>query len=743
MEIEELFKRHQSVATAGFTKDSYKPGLDAIRRLDRILGSPSGDFRSIHVAGTNGKGSVCSMLAAALAATGLKVGLYTSPHILDFRERMKIVSDGGYTMIPPGEVQDFLDRWEDDIEGMTLFEVTTAMAFQWFSKQKVDIAVIEVGLGGRLDSTNIITPELSVITGIGLDHCEILGDTRQKIAAEKAGIFKKGVPALVWGRDAETDPVFERIASEKGCRLHYADSIPFEPDAVIGALDLKSPCQKENLRTVLCALDILGIKADMDALARTAAITGLHGRWEKTEARTPNGKKAECILDIGHNPAALSSNFTSVGDKPVIVYGVMADKDYRTNISLIPEDAEVFLCSPATPRALPVRNLAAAFREVSPGIAIHPTGSVREAIDKAFSFAAGKKTVLIVGSTYVVSEAAAYLKLFSETKGPFVPAPGEVLKRELEAYPEGIILPVDKPYRWTSADVIRKIKWTAGRYFGKKNIKVGHAGTLDPLATGMLLVCIGKATKLAEELQSHEKEYIAGVSFGATTPSYDREKDIDRICPLDGVNEGSIRGILPRFIGTQMQVAPLFSAKSVDGVRAYETARKLYKEGRFEDAGDILNASEISISGLELLSCSRQKPERPQQVYSHGESEYKQQVYSLGELEYKQRVYSPQGGIPPLLNPPEENIHAAGKLYDKEERNSRINVADISGAELIQAEIKVNCSKGTYIRALARDLGEALGSGAFLHSLRRTKVGSFNIENSLTVDDVLKILGQQ
>lgn len=702
MEIEDLFKRHQSVATAGFSKDAYKPGLDAMRRLDDILGNPSEAFKSIHTAGTNGKGSVCSMLAAALSATGLKVGLYTSPHILDFRERMKVISGGGFSMIPEEEVREFLDKYENAIDGMTFFEVTTGMAFWWFARQKVDFAVIEVGLGGRLDSTNIIIPELSVITSIGLDHCELLGDTRAKIAAEKAGIFKKGIPALVWGHDPETDAVFEKYATETGCTLHYADSRPFEAEEIIGSLDLASPCQRVNLRTALCALDILGIRPDMDAITHTASITGLHGRWEKVPASTPNGRKAECILDIGHNPAALAANFASVGTNPVIVYGVMADKDYRTNISLIPEDAEVFLCAPATPRALTVRELASAFREVAPSVSIHPTGSVREAVDKSFSFAGGNGTVLIVGSTYVISEAAAYLNLYGSGGGPFIPAPGQVLKRNPEAYPDGIILPIDKPYRWTSADVIRKIKWAAGRHFGKKNIKVGHAGTLDPLATGMLLVCIGKATKLAEDLQRHEKEYLAGVSFGATTPSYDREKDIDRTFPLDKVNEQSIRDVLSSFIGEQMQVAPLFSAKSVDGVRAYETARKLYKEGRLGDAGDLLRASRITISELELLSCNEQAANR------------------------QAESFMPDGSRP-----------------EGRELGNRINVADISGYDLIQTEIRVRCSKGTYIRALARDLGETLESGAFLHSLRRTKVGEFSIENSLSVDEALNVLGQK
>ena len=154
---------------------------------------------------------------------------------------------------------------------------------------------------------------------------------------------------------------------------------------------------------------------------------------------------------------------------------------------------------------------------------------------------------------------------------------GLVLSGNIDDYPEGIILPIDKPYRWTSADVIRKVKWCACRHFHKKNLKVGHAGTLDPLATGVLLVCIGKATKLAEDLQNHEKEYVAGITFGATTPSYDLEKEIDARYPVDGVSEESLRRVLPGFLGEQEQVAPLFSAKSVDGVRAYELARKEWK----------------------------------------------------------------------------------------------------------------------------------------------------------------------
>ena len=261
----------------------------------------------------------------------------------------------------------------------------------------------------------------------------------------------------------------------------------------------------------------------------------------------------------------------------------------------------------------------------------------------------------------------------------------------IEDYPEGIVLPVDKPYRWTSADVIRKVKYAAIRHFGKKNLKVGHAGTLDPLATGILLVCIGPATKRAEELQRSAKEYIAGVTFGATTPSYDLEKDIDREFPLDGVSEAALRAVLPGFVGEQDQVAPLFSAKSVDGVRAYETARRLLREaqreGRPFDPGDILQSNRITLYDLELLSWS---DTLVQDVVDDGQG--------------------------------------------------RIRVADVSGRQLPTAMVRVACSKGTYIRALARDLGEALDSGAFLSSLRRTKNGGFGIEDAVSLEEVLEML---
>lgn len=277
------------------------------------------------------------------------------------------------------------------------------------------------------------------------------------------------------------------------------------------------------------------------------------------------------------------------------------------------------------------------------------------------------------------------------------------LSESIEDYPEGIIIPIDKPYRWTSADVIRKVKWAACRHFHKKNLKVGHAGTLDPLATGVLLVCIGKATKLAETLQKEGKEYLAGVSFGATTPSYDLEKAIDQEYPVEGVTEESLREVLPRFLGEQEQIAPLFSAKSVDGVRAYELARKQYREAHKEKT-DVMTDFDHTVA--ETLN---------------------KQIINISEMELIS--YFPNG-----------KESGQESLDDGLRPNPRINVVDTSALHLPLATIRIKCSKGTYIRALARDLGEALGSGAHLHSLKRTKSGGFTVENSLSVNEAMWIL---
>lgn len=275
------------------------------------------------------------------------------------------------------------------------------------------------------------------------------------------------------------------------------------------------------------------------------------------------------------------------------------------------------------------------------------------------------------------------------------------LSGSIDDYPEGILIPVCKPYRWTSADVIRKLKWAACKHFGKKNLKVGHAGTLDPLATGVLIVCIGKATRLAETIQREEKEYLAGISFGATTPSYDLEKAIDRMYPTDRVSEESVRLALKDSVGEQEQIAPLFSAKSVDGVRAYELARKQYRDAR-KDKTEVMEDFDHSIA--ETLH---------------------RQIITIYSAELVR--FLPEG-LPAQV--PQEGLRP----------NPRINVVDTSDLHLPHADIRIACSKGTYIRAFARDLGEALGTGAHLDSLCRTRSGGFRIEDALTVTEAMELL---
>jgi dihydrofolate synthase/folylpolyglutamate synthase len=458
--IAALFERHQSVQSVGFTGDAYKPGLEAMLQLDAALGRPSEKFRSVHVAGTNGKGTVCSMLAAQLAAAGMRVGLYTSPHLLDFRERIKVVEpSASFRLIPEKDVWDFLESAEKLLEGRSFFEITTALAFWWFARQDLDIAVIETGLGGRLDSTNIITPELSIITCIGLDHCAILGDTRAKIAAEKAGIFKPGVPAIVGEWDEETAPVFKARALEVHCPLFFANFVPegepLGPPEELGKRRAEGltpgdqPAGQKNAEapgwaglnhpTVKLALDLLGVEEDADALRDYVKITGLRGRWE-----THAVGDAELIFDIGHNPPALEENFArleaersvpvmgdSIAPAPAklpltIVYGVMADKDLASISHLMPADADYVLVAPATSRAMPAETLGEQLASLRPDLfaregSVKVIPDVAAGVRLALSVASPdafhgasrnfRRIIYIGGSTFVVSEAIEHLEM--------------------------------------------------------------------------------------------------------------------------------------------------------------------------------------------------------------------------------------------------------------------------------------------------------------------------------------------
>ena len=414
-----------------------------------LLGRPERTFRTIHVAGTNGKGSVASMLASLLSSAGLRTGLYTSPHLLDFRERLRILPAAGIPaetratlgtlspeLVSEAYVYEFITRWRETFEKLDLsfFEITTGMAFRWFADEKVDVAVIEVGLGGRLDSTNIIRPDLSVITSIGLDHCQLLGHTRAAVAAEKAGIIKPGRPVLAGEDDAETAPVFEAKAAAEQAPLAFAPrvnpSLWDNRDALLRRMDLRGDYQCDNLRTALVARDLLlrdpfyaGLAdeaAVTDALLHTAQRAGLRARWEKL-ASNP-----DVICDIAHNAPALKRNFAQLESllrsgtyaRLLIVYAVMADKDLEAIFPYFPREASWFFATPTTPRALPARQILERYRAYCQSAGI-PAGeacavdSVPEAVRKALAAADPETLLYIGGSTFAVADA---LPLFGHIK---------------------------------------------------------------------------------------------------------------------------------------------------------------------------------------------------------------------------------------------------------------------------------------------------------------------------------------
>ena len=436
--LEEIFQRFPSVQKTDFAT-AYKPGLAGMEAFCEALGHPERAFKSIHVAGTNGKGSVASLLTAALAGVGLRVGLYTSPHLVDFRERARIVSGDSFDLIPKDYVFDFLTTWEPYFieHGLSFFEITTGLAFKWFADAGVDAAVIETGLGGRLDSTNVITPELALVTTIGLDHCALLGNTLEAIAGEKAGIFKPGVPALVGESNPETDPVFDD-KSWMLCPLTYADkvrpSLWHRRQDILKKMDLQADVQEKNLRTVLAAVDILkqipGFKALADTEGVLAGITGaarrtgFRGRWERLS------ELPFVICDIGHNPQAVQYNFAQLRryveegrcSSLIIVYGIMADKDLDSILPLMPVDATYIFAAPDTARALPAAEILKRFTAAQAGAPLraYAADSVRQAVQMAMQLAqtlsqqtnrsasASKPVpplVFIGGSAFVVAEA--------------------------------------------------------------------------------------------------------------------------------------------------------------------------------------------------------------------------------------------------------------------------------------------------------------------------------------------------
>ena len=415
---------------------AYKPGLDNTYRLMAHLGNPHEQLRAVHVAGTNGKGSTSHLIVAALQAQGYKVGLFTSPHLVDFRERIRVSGE----MIPQEKVVQFVADNHAFLEEVrpSFFETTMAMAFWYFVEQQVDIAVVEVGLGGRLDSTNILTPLLSVITNIGIDHTEFLGETLAQIAEEKAGIIKPNIPCVVGETHPETQEVFlsrARVCNILGdglettdCRLWFADQCGYMRKRrmkEVPACQLKGSYQEMNQQTAFVALQILrnicGVELSKEAIAKGFAevctLTGLRGRWEVLSCSPLT------ICDTGHNghgiryvAEQLSGLIASSLHRLHIVLGMVNDKDIDTVLALLPTEAVYYFTQPATSRALPAEELCRRWQQLHPianpqypianrQSSISAFSTVRDALTAAQEAASADDIIFIGGSNYVVGEA--------------------------------------------------------------------------------------------------------------------------------------------------------------------------------------------------------------------------------------------------------------------------------------------------------------------------------------------------
>lgn len=406
---------------------AFKPGLHTTRELCKSLGDPQDKYPTIHIAGTNGKGSTSHMLAAILQESGYRVGLYTSPHLKDFRERIRVNG----ACVPEEFIIEFVDGQKSNIDRLSpsFFEVTVAMAFSYFEKANVDVAVIEVGMGGRLDSTNIITPELSVITNISFDHMQFLGDTLGKIAAEKAGIIKNDIPVVVSEyQNAEIGNVITAAAGTANAPLTFASEV-FEVDfvtlangqmlvdvkdkvsgAVVSeglATDLTGAYQLKNIAGVWAAKDILVAQgwnitdeSVRRALKSVSAITGLKGRWQQLR------QNPDVYCDTAHNTAGLTitlAQFGTVcrGTKRFVV-GFVGDKDISTMLSLFPQDAQYYFCEPSNMRALKAEELQS--RAFEHGLIGQTFGNVNEALAAAVKDSGPEDAIYVGGSTFVVAD---------------------------------------------------------------------------------------------------------------------------------------------------------------------------------------------------------------------------------------------------------------------------------------------------------------------------------------------------
>lgn len=383
-------------------KAAYKADLNNTIELCKLLGNPEKKFKSIHVAGTNGKGSTSHYLASILQEAGYKVGLYTSPHLVDFRERIKINGK----MISETAVVEFVSKFKDRFEkiGLSFFEMTVGLAFDHFANEHVDIAIIETGLGGRLDSTNVITPEISIITNIGLDHTQFLGDTPEKIAIEKAGIIKQNIPVVIGETQDEITNVFIRTASEKKATIIFADqqSISFEIPSNLPNY------QKKNIKTVLESFEQLKsigweisnaqIESGINNMVNN---TGLHGRWQTLRTNPLT------ICDTGHNEAGIKYVLEQIENTPYntlrMVIGFVNDKSVDQILSMLPKNATYYFCQASIPRSLD--HLELQKLATKSGLAGQTFSTVNAAISKAFDESSADDLVFIGGSTFVVADA--------------------------------------------------------------------------------------------------------------------------------------------------------------------------------------------------------------------------------------------------------------------------------------------------------------------------------------------------
>jgi dihydrofolate synthase / folylpolyglutamate synthase len=398
--IDYLF--HQFPQYQRIGASAYKPGLHQISQLCDIIGNPQKELTFIHVAGTNGKGSTCNMLASILAESGYKVGLFTSPHLIDFRERIRVNGE----MITEQQVVDFVIQYKNSFEKVqaSFFEWSTALAFHHFLQSAVDIVVLETGMGGRLDSTNIVTPVISAITPIGMDHVQFLGDTIEEIAGEKAGIIKTNVPCVVASGNEEIKHVFEKKAEIMSAPLYVVKN-PVDENIS----SMLGDYQRINIATVEKIIELLNCTVNykisqesfIKGLQNVQKNTGFRGRWELLQ------KQPDCIADIAHNVEGVKQMMIQLSlvrknyKKVHIVWGMVSDKDIIKVVQLLPEDAQYYLSAPKIARAYPVDELKVFFQSSFDCTAY---SSCCQAFEEAKKRADEEDLVLIGGSNFVVAE---------------------------------------------------------------------------------------------------------------------------------------------------------------------------------------------------------------------------------------------------------------------------------------------------------------------------------------------------